>query len=86
MASPPVFRADGLLLNVLGQATFNITLGTLDLNINFIVADIEDDALLGQDVLCSDELEPSDILFSKNVIISFGMAIPLLRQKQSTCC
>ena len=43
-----------------------------------IVADIEDDVLLGADILLQDNSGPADLMFSENTMILKGGCIPLI--------
>lgn len=56
--------ADGKPLQELGKAIFDIQLGDLNFDIELIVADIEDEALLGLDVLMKAEWGPADLRLS----------------------
>lgn len=51
-------------------------LGSLDVMKEAIVADIEDEALLGYDVLCDQGKGAADILLSENLIIIDGIEFP----------
>jgi hypothetical protein len=53
--------ADGQPLVELGKAMFSINLGQLTMERELIVADIEDDALLGLDILMKRPGGPVDI-------------------------
>ncbi|XP_053390637.1 uncharacterized protein LOC128553493 [Mercenaria mercenaria] len=53
-------------------------MGPLQIKKEMVVADIEDDALLGCNVLAGSKDGPADILLSKNVIIMVGKEIPRL--------
>ena len=68
--------ASGAPLKESGKAKFTFRLGTLEIIIDAIVAEIEDDALLGYDVLNGSEKGPADILLSKNKIVLDGVDIP----------
>lgn len=56
--------AGGAPIRIFGKGLFEIKLGELNLKREVIVADIEDDALLGYDILNS-----ADLLLSKNLVI-----------------
>ena len=71
--------AGGTRLKEYGKANFNIMLGDISLTREIIVAEIEDDALLGIDILQNDEGGPADILLSKGVIVLKGKTIPCIQ-------
>ena len=66
-------------INEYGKAIFNIEIGPIRLQKELIVADIEDDGLLGVDILQDDEQGPADILLSKAKIIFRGEEIPCIQ-------
>lgn len=68
--------ASGKPITEHGVAEFNLSLGTYNVTKDIIVAEIEDEALLGFDVLCGGEKGPADILLSKGVIILDGIEVP----------
>ena len=61
--------AGGVPLNELGKAVFNFKLDNLKLDCEMIVADIEDECLLGVDVLQNGKNGPADIMLSKGIIV-----------------
>ena len=63
--------AGGAPIKIFGKATFEIKFGQLSITHEMIVADIEDEALLGYDILNS-----ADLLLSKNKVILKGQEIP----------
>ena len=71
--------AGGAPLVELGKATFDLELGPLSLRKEVIVAEIEDDCLLGVDVLQDDESGPADILLSKGITVLRGHDIPCVQ-------
>ena len=71
--------ACGTRLKELGKANFDITLGDITLEREVIVAEIEDDALLGIDILQNDDGGPADLLLSKGVILLQGKEIPCIQ-------
>jgi hypothetical protein len=71
--------AGGTLLKELGKATFNLELGPLILDREVIVAEIEDEGLLGIDILQNENDGPADILLSKGVIKLHGVSIPCIQ-------
>ena len=60
----------------MGKAVFSITLGNLNLDSELIVAEIEDEALLGLDILMIGKAGPADIKLSEGLILLDGIAIP----------
>ncbi|KAH3728468.1 hypothetical protein DPMN_054425 [Dreissena polymorpha] len=54
-------------------------LGDISLTRKIIVAEIEDDALLGIDILQNDEGGPADLLLSRGVILFQGIEIPCIQ-------
>jgi hypothetical protein len=60
----------------MGKAVFNITLGSLTLDSELIVAEIEDEALLGLDILMKGKGGPADIKLTEGLILLDGIAIP----------
>ncbi len=55
-------------------------LGPVEIVIEAIVADIEDDALLGYDVLSGGSKGPADILLSRNVVVLDGQEVPCIQK------
>ncbi len=74
--------ADGSLIKEKGKAPFKLTLGPLEIVSEAIVADIEDDALLGYDVLSGGSKGPADILMSRNVIVLDGQEVPCVQKRR----
>ena len=75
--------ADGQPLVELGKAMFSINLGQLTMERELIVADIEDDALLGLDILMKGPGGPADIKLTKGEILLNGTTIPCIQIGQS---
>ncbi|KAL3861276.1 hypothetical protein ACJMK2_007319 [Sinanodonta woodiana] len=71
--------AGGTLQKELGKATFYLELGPLILDREVIVAEIEDEGLLGIDILQNENDGPADILLSKGVIKLHGVSIPCIQ-------
>ena len=67
--------AGGIPIKESGKAVMQFSLGPLELEREIIVAEIEDDALLGYDILKGDN-QSADILLSQNKIILNGTHIP----------
>jgi len=67
--------ADGKPLQELGKAIFVIKLGKLNFETELIVADIEDEALLGLDILMKAEWGPADLRLSEGIMLLGGTTI-----------
>jgi len=63
-----------------GIGIFSMTLGPVEVTKEAVVADIEDQVLLGLDVLAGGNGEQADIFLSKNVISLRGREIPLVQE------
>ncbi|CAC5408305.1 unnamed protein product [Mytilus coruscus] len=72
--------ADGQPLKELGKAVFNLTLGELVLEKELIVAEIEDEALLGLDILMKGDQGPADIKLTEGVILLNSTTIPCIQE------
>ena len=70
---PHLLSVTGDTLRERGRGTFNIQLGSLELVQHIIVANIEDDCLLGLDVLMKSDLGPADIKLSENKVLLNGI-------------
>ena len=68
--------ADGKIMKFWGKADMDLVLGSLTLKCHVSIADIEDEVLLGADVL-QQEGNTADILLSRGVMLLRGIAIPL---------
>ena len=66
----------GLPLKLYGCSDFQIKLGDLELTQELIVTEIEDEGLLGMDILFQGSSGPADILLSENIIRLHGVSIP----------
>lgn len=71
--------ASGTPIKECGKAVFSLKLGSFELLTDAIVADIEDEALLGCDVLNGADAGPADILLSKGLIVLGGTNIPCFK-------
>ena len=69
----------GTLINELGKGTFSIKLGEVALEVEAVVADIDDDGLLGIDVLQNGNGGPTDLLLSKGVLQVQGEEVPIIQ-------
>lgn len=70
---------DGKPLKEKGKATFNIEIGDLKLQRALVVAEMEDDILLGLDILMKGEKGPADIKLSEGVVLLNGFIIPVVQ-------
>ena len=68
--------ANGAPIREIGKGDFKVLLGSYKLVHEFVVADIEDEALLGFDILMGSEKGPADILLSRGMIVLDGVSIP----------
>lgn len=68
--------AGGAPLNESGKGVFSLQMGSLSLQQEMVVADIEDDCLLGIDVLQNGNGGPADMMLSKGFIKLQGHEIP----------
>ena len=71
--------AGGAPIRGTSKAEFEMTLGSLQLHKEVYVADIEDDALLGYDILMGSDGAPSDILLSQDKIVLDGVEVPIFQ-------
>ena len=62
-----------------GKGMFALKLGPVHLEIEAIVADIDDDGLLGVDVLQNGDDGPADLLLSKGVLIINRQEVPIIQ-------
>ena len=58
----------GTVIDELGQGTFSLKMGEVEIEVEAVVADIDDDGLLGIDVLQNGNGGPTDLLLSKGVV------------------
>ena len=68
----------GLPLKLHGCNVFEIKLGGLDIKHELIVAEVEDEGLIGMDVLFQGKDGPADILLSEGKIRLHGVSIPCI--------
>ncbi|CAC5362425.1 unnamed protein product [Mytilus coruscus] len=71
--------ANGQPLVEKGKAVFNLELGNLSLAKELVVAEIEDEVLLGLDILMKGEMGPADIKLTEGVILLNGVTIPCIQ-------
>ena len=72
-----ITNADGQCLRHVGCAVFAFSLGSVQIEESLLVADIEDDMLLGSDVLQRDNEGPADLILSEGIMKFRGEIIPL---------
>ena len=72
--------ASGSPIKEKGEAIFTLQLGTAKLQVEAVVADIEDDGLLGVDVLQNGEDGPMDLWLSKGVMKINNQEVPMFRE------
>ena len=70
-------NADGSPIPTLGSGQFHMMLGTLELERELVVADIEDDVLLGADIVLRDKDGPADLILSEGNMVFKGTKIKL---------
>jgi hypothetical protein len=71
--------ANGQPLTELGKGVFTIKLGELTLDSEVIIAEIEDDSLLGLDILMKGEGGPADIKLTEGIILLNKTKIPCIQ-------
>ena len=71
--------AGGTTINELGEGEFTIQLGTVSLQVEAVVAEIDDDGLLGVDVLQSNSNGPVDLILSKGVLVIGKQEVPIIQ-------
>ena len=69
----------GTIIKELGQGKFSIKLGKVAVEVEAVVADIDDDGLLGIDVLQNGSGGPADLLLSKGVLQVKGQEVPIIQ-------
>ena len=88
--SPPLSKAckligaGGVTINELGKGEFTIKLGPVSLQVEAVVAEIEDDGLLGVDVLQSYINGPADLMLSNGVLVINKQEVPIIQVGLST--
>ena len=71
--------AGGTTINEVGKGTFKLQLGPAEMYVEAIVAEIDDDGLLGIDLLQNGENGPTDLLMSKGVLMIAGKEVPIIQ-------
>ena len=69
----------GTVINELGKGTFSLKLGEVEMEVEAVVADINDDGLLGIDVLQNGNRGPADLLLSKGVLRVQDEEVPIIQ-------
>ena len=76
--SKSLVSADGAPIKELGRGIFNVKLGPVHMCKEVIVAEIEDEGLLGMDILQNDPCGPADILMSQGIIKLCQQEVPCI--------
>ena len=71
--------ASGAKIQEMGKGLFQLKLGPVKIKTEAIVADIEDDGLLGVDVLQNASGGPSDLMLSKGVLLINKQEVPIIQ-------
>ena len=69
----------GVSIEEKGKGTFSIKLGPVQMKVEAIVAAIDDDCLLGVDILQNVDNGPADLLMSKGVIVLNKKEVPIIQ-------
>ena len=78
-ASTPLSSVNGGLLKEYGKGKFTIYLDSMKLEAELVVAEIEDEGLLGLDILMTREEGPAEIKLASGEIVMNGTVIPCIR-------
>ena len=71
--------ASGVSLKERGKGIFCLKLGSVKMEVEAIVAEIDDDGLLGVDILQNGKNGPADLLMSKGVLMIDKKEIPIIQ-------
>lgn len=71
--------ASGIAIKESGKGIFSLKIGPVHLEVEAIVAEIDDDGLLGIDVLQNGTGGPTDLLMSKGVLILNKQEVPIIQ-------
>ena len=71
--------ASGVSIKERGKGTFVITLGPVKMEIEAIVAEIDDDGLLGVAILQNSKNGPADLRMSKGVLVIEKKQVPIIQ-------
>ena len=63
----------------LGKVKFSITLGEMETTVGAVVAEIDDDGLLGIDVLQNGDCGPAELLLSKGMLAIQDNEVPIIQ-------
>ena len=74
--------ASGVNIKEWGKDTFSIKLGSVQMEIEAIVAEIDDNGLLGVDILQNGGNGPADLLMSKSVMVFNNKEVPMIQSKK----
>lgn len=77
--SSKLVGASGAEIRELGKGKFLLKLGPVHLEVEAIVADIDDDGLVGVDVLQNGDNGPSDLMMSKGVLMINKQEVPIIQ-------
>ena len=69
----------GDAIKELGKAKFSITIGEMETAVEAVVAEIDDDGLLGIDVLQNGDGGPADLLLSKGMLAVQDNEVPIIQ-------
>ncbi|MCG8044792.1 MAG: retroviral-like aspartic protease family protein, partial [Candidatus Thiodiazotropha endolucinida] len=71
--------AGGTTIREIGKGEFTLQLGPVRIQVEAIVAEIEDDGLLGVDVLQNSSKGPTDLMLSKGVLVINHQEVPVIQ-------
>ena len=71
--------ASGIAIKESGKGIFSLKIGPVHLEVEAIVAEIDDDGLLGIDVLQNGTGGPTDLLMRKGVLILNKQEVPIIQ-------
>lgn len=69
----------GAIINEIGKAVFILKMGKVSVEVEAVVAEIDDEGLLGIDVLQNSDGGPADLLLSKGVFVVQGQDVPIIQ-------
>ena len=72
-----VSTADGSRMECKGTAVLEMVIRSVRIQRRFLVADIQDEVLMGADILLNDEFGPVDLLLSEDMMVIQGEKVPL---------
>ncbi|MCW4264114.1 MAG: retroviral-like aspartic protease family protein [Candidatus Thiodiazotropha endolucinida] len=79
MKTSKLVGASGVIIKERGKGLFSLALGPVYIQVEAIVADIDDDGLLGVDVLQNGSEGPADLLMSKGVLMVNKQEVPIIQ-------